>query len=217
MNEQQTQKSVSEILQELRIPEATDSVRAKLTELPFDQFLSLYEQVVDDFHGKVPGEIVSARDEVIRGYVDRQLEENGHFTIELPFKNVCKACSGTGERYLFYWVPKRKPCKYCNHGKIKVDCPKCNGTGRFITKDVDLRINVECRDCKGVGYTLKSCQNCLGSGKVKVFVPDKIKEGTPCNKCNGLGIHIPERTKTLSTPVLTAELATKIKTSNVKE
>jgi hypothetical protein len=57
----------------------------------------------------------------------------------------------------------------------------------------------------------------MGSGKIKKFVLDKVKDGTPCNKCNGLGIHIPERTKTLSTPVLTAELATKIKTSDVKK
>lgn len=219
MTEQITQDTVVELLQELRSPEATEEVRAKLSDLPFDQLLSLFEQAVDDFQGKVPNELVIARNNAIHSYVDRQLKENknGHFTINLPFKNVCKACSGAGERYLFYRLPARKPCKHCQNGKIKEECPKCKGSGRFITTDTDLRINVKCHDCGGKGYNVKACQNCTGTGKVTEFVPAKIAEGTPCDKCKGLGIHIPARTKTLSTPVLTAELATKIKTSDVKE
>lgn len=92
--------------------------------------------------------------------------------VEIPYKEVCSKCHGTGA----------KP------GTSPVTCTKCNGKGKIVYTQQSFfgqMQNVQtCPDCQGNGKIVKEkCPDCYGSGyiskrkKIEVNVPAGIDNG----------------------------------------
>lgn len=92
--------------------------------------------------------------------------------VEIPYKEVCQKCHGTGA----------KP------GTSPVTCTKCNGKGKIVYTQQSFfgqMQNVQtCPDCQGNGKIVKEkCPDCYGSGyiskrkKIEVNVPAGIDNG----------------------------------------
>ena len=93
-------------------------------------------------------------------------------TIEIPFKETCTSCSGTGARA----------------GSSPEKCPKCGGTGHITITRQSLfgmmREEQVCPDCAGKGQIIKDkCPDCKGAGykqikkKIAVKIPAGIESG----------------------------------------
>ncbi len=99
------------------------------------------------------------------------------------------------------------------------DCESCDGTGRYITEpEPDLRINVQCKTCRGMKYHKESkktqilikCKTCRGNRLVTIPVlAPSVQSTTLCRPCSGMGFVPPKPGP--NNPVLTKDLASKIK------
>lgn len=92
--------------------------------------------------------------------------------IELPYKDECKVCHGTGAK----------------EGTQPQTCSKCGGKGQVVYTQQSLfgmvRNVQTCPDCQGTGKVVKDkCSHCYGSGytnskkRVKISVPAGIDNG----------------------------------------
>lgn len=92
--------------------------------------------------------------------------------IELPLKEECEKCHGTGAK------PGTEP----------VTCSKCGGKGQVVYTSQSLfgvvRNMTTCPDCGGIGKIIKEkCPDCYGSGyitkrkKIQVSIPAGIDSG----------------------------------------
>ena len=129
--------------------------------------------------------------------VETQILENGRFTFdEIPLKDSCIHCHGTGELYKLARKAVEEPCKKCEpdkdgnpSGKRKVKCRNCKD-GRFIkgSHDKGLVINVECKTCKGTTEVLVKCRTCRGKKIFKKMVlSGELESTTKCRYCDGKG------------------------------
>jgi len=141
--------------------------------------------------------ITEAKNVVLRKMVETQILENGRFTFdEIPLKDSCIHCHGTGELYKLARKAVEEPCKKCEpdkdgnpSGKRKVKCRNCKD-GRFIkgSHDKGLVINVECKTCKGTTEVLVKCRTCRGKKIFKKMVlSGELESTTKCRYCDGKG------------------------------
>ena len=92
--------------------------------------------------------------------------------IEIPYKNVCSSCKGTGAKA----------------GTSPVTCSRCGGTGH-ITREQRTPMGIirnvgVCPDCKGTGKIIKEkCKDCGGTGytntrkRLTVKIPAGVENG----------------------------------------
>ena len=97
--------------------------------------------------------------------------------IELPLKDECNVCNGTGSQ------PGHQP----------ETCGKCAGKGQVVYTQQSLfgmaRTIQSCPDCGGSGKIIKfKCSNCAGSGYVKS--KKRIQVAVPAGIDNGQSIRI---------------------------
>jgi hypothetical protein len=163
---------------------------------------------------ELKGDLVFAKNILLRHIVINQIKTIGQFKIESPFEGTCPKCRGAGEVYKFLRKSKKVKCMKCTDGVIILDCTSCGATGRY-TKEIDegdglLHINVQCRTCKGKNIDGKSkktqvqfkCPTCRGKKQVKKFaIVEEIKSTTPCKYCEGTGIKPKRPEKVLDNPV----------------
>ena len=100
-------------------------------------------------------------------------------------------------------------------GRVVEDCLSCKGSGRYIREEAkDLRVNVQCKTCKGRKYTpgseftqvLTKCKTCKGKRKLKIpKLAPEVKSTTKCKVCSGIGFGKPKPLP--DNPVLSVELA----------
>ena len=100
--------------------------------------------------------------------------------LELPLKEECVACHGTGSQ------PGHNP----------ETCPKCNGKGQVVFTQQSLfgvvRNVQTCPECSGTGKVIKyKCTQCSGTGYVKS--KKKIQVAVPAGIDNGQSIRIREK------------------------
>lgn len=100
--------------------------------------------------------------------------------LELPLKDECVACHGTGSQ------PGHNP----------ETCPKCNGKGQVVFTQQSLfgvvRNVQTCPECSGTGKVIKyKCTQCSGTGYVKS--KKKIQVAVPAGIDNGQSIRIREK------------------------
>ncbi len=100
--------------------------------------------------------------------------------LELPLKDECVACHGTGSQ------PGHNP----------ETCPKCNGKGQVVFTQQSLfgvvRNMQTCPECSGTGKVIKyKCTQCSGTGYVKS--KKKIQVAVPAGIDNGQSIRIREK------------------------
>jgi molecular chaperone DnaJ len=69
-----------------------------------------------------------------------------------------------GEKQAFY--DRRKICEGCfGHGGEKTVCSLCGGSGRRVLSGANMRVQITCEKCQGVGESIeKKCTLCDGSG-----------------------------------------------------
>ncbi|MCR5215130.1 MAG: molecular chaperone DnaJ [Eubacterium sp.] len=99
--------------------------------------------------------------------------------IELPLKDECPVCKGTGAQ----------------PGHAPETCSKCGGKGQVVYTQQSLfgmaRTVQTCPDCNGTGKIIKyKCSNCAGSGYVKSKKTIQIK--VPAGIDNGQSIRLRE-------------------------
>jgi len=143
-------------------------------------------------HSNERGNIIQEKNELIRRWIEQQIEERGRFNLNNPFgERTCKVCGGTGEIYKFFRDVKTITCNKCKGmGNIEKPCLVCQGSGRYIKEEPPLKINVKCKFCDGLGKSYITCPVCKGRGKVKrLVIAPKIKSTTTCPSCNGLGFY----------------------------
>ncbi len=137
-------------------------------------------------------EILSAKEEkqgILCQLIIDQVAENKRF--EIPEKvfgdQTCEKCNGLGMKILFERELSVRKCLKCEDGKKQVPCKKCQN-GRFIREKGDLKINVECKFCKGTKTREVKCRTCRGSSELrKMVITPKIKSTTPCKQCREMG------------------------------
>ncbi len=91
------------------------------------------------------------------------------FTIEIPRKEICEDCDGTGAR----------------KGTRPQICPLCQGSGRVRTSQGFFSVTSTCPQCKGTGKIVKEpCFTCKGEGvvkknrKISVKIPPGVESGS---------------------------------------
>ena len=97
--------------------------------------------------------------------------------IEMPVKETCKKCNGTGAR----------------PGTSPETCPKCNGQGRVVYKQQGFFGVVQnvttCPDCGGTGkFVRDKCPDCGGSGYISVR--KKLEVKIPAGIDNGQSVRL---------------------------
>lgn len=168
---------------------------------------------------------IEAKNLLLQSLVSGQMKDRRYFEIVAPFENTCSVCKGTGETYKFERKSVLVNCHICGgtkYVKTEIECEKCHGSGRFVSKfKGGGGINVSCLKCGGAKKeTVKNiCLECEGTGKIRKAVIDhNIKSTTPCKHCKQLGFTKNKPKKQFhkkeikpANPVLTASLAEKIK------
>jgi len=175
--------SLSDCYELLSVGEETE------IEVLLGQFEALYRASSQEDPDLIPT-LVETKNTILRHIVSSQMEERRYFEIISPFENTCRGCRGTGELYRFKRKTVMVNCHVCaGNKKVKVKCPSCNGTGRYIKKwKTGGGINVTCNTCKGNKEIYIKCTECRSNGKVRKIVKDsEIESTTPCKFCNGLG------------------------------
>ena len=158
--------------------------------------------------------VVEAKNVVLRHIVSSQMEERRYFEIVSPFKNTCRGCKGSGELYRFKRKTVMVNCHVCTgKKKVRVKCPSCNGTGRYIKKwKTGGGINVTCNTCKGEKEIFIKCTECRSNGKVRKIVKDsEIESTTTCKFCDGVGFIDAKIKEAKMNTVLSADLGKAIK------
>lgn len=175
-------------------------------------------------------QVIDAKNILLRLTVEKQIEQNGKFDLQIPFANICPICKGAGETYKFFKEMVEVPCKFCDEGEVIITCPACKGTGRFVKDNGDLKINVKCKKCNKedkesgesvpvvtdketgkplIGKIKVRCRMCRGSGKFQKLVIDShIKSTTYCRSCRGKGF---TQLKEPDNPVISQDLGKVIK------
>jgi len=233
-----TAKQYSEAVNLITIDEAHKLLGIK-PDHNIETLLKSFEILVDckieNHETKDLRSLTDAKNILLRKQVENQIEETGRFDLSglVPFKDICKNCHGAGELYQFFRRSVEEDCRFCEGKKtITKTCKDCKGTGRYVKNDTDLKINVECRSCdkdpetgKPLGTKTEKCRACRGKGKFrKMRIAPKIEDTTHCRPCKGRGWKFvaperqpqPEREKNPLNPVLSADLASKIKTTMVE-
>lgn len=181
--------------------------------------------------------LTDAKNILLRHEVEQMIEADGKFSFEgiIPFETGCLSCRGTGELYKFFRQAVTEPCNKCEDGRALIPCRSCKGTTRYRKKQGNLHINVDCTRCakdsegNPMGKEYVKCRHCRGTGNYrKLTIAPKIKSTTHCRECKGRGFTLPEpppkvaKTPTVreadpDNPVLSADLASKLKNATVKE
>jgi len=171
-------------------------------------------------------QMIDAKNLLLRPEIERQVEQNGKFTLNIPFETSCTSCCGTGERYKFFKKIIEVECKFCDKGELIITCPACKGSGRYIKDTPDLKINVKCKKCNKVnektdeilvGKIKVKCRTCRGSGKFSKLVIDSyIKSTTYCKDCRGKGFRY-KKVKEPDNPVIPANIGQEIKNAVATE
>lgn len=172
---------------------------------------------------------IAAKNALMQHLVSMQMKAQRYFDITAPFENSCIACRGTGEIYKFKRKTVKVNCHICaGKRKVKVKCPTCEGSGKYLENwEEGGGLKIDCNRCNGKKEVFAKCEECNGKGKKKKMVHDhELKSTTPCKHCHQVGFtenkpsikkkkkERPGRQqKAPSNPVLSADLALKIKES----
>ena len=194
------------------------------------EVLNLFKCAYDSASSREDKEqLIESKEVIIQNLICQQIKEQRFFEIISPFETSCIICRGAGSTFKFIRKVVEVNCHICagkgkRQSKIKVECKKCKGTGRYKKRWRDGGgINVTCKFCKGEGHTNEertvNCKKCAGKGKIPKFVlSDKIESTTPCNRCKQKGFidEQPKKKKKrhqnhISNPVITGDLAAKIR------
>lgn len=146
----------------------------------------------DGLEGLDRNELLSAKEDknsVVCQLIIDQVAENKRFEIpkQVFGDQTCPKCNGLGIKILFDRELSVRTCLKCENGKKTVPCKKCQN-GRFIREKGDLKINVECKFCKGTKTREVKCRTCRGTGELrKMVITPNIKSTTPCKHCREMG------------------------------
>jgi len=155
------------------------------------EILSKFKEILKtSAHTNNDDEVILAKNIIMRNAVVSQMEEKRFFAIESPFENSCIRCKGTGELYRFNRKTVEVKCFICGGtGEVMVDCPTCNGSGRFRRSfKGGGGINVKCTRCDENHKVPADCYRCQGTKTIPKVVPAaSIKDTTPCKECDQLG------------------------------
>lgn len=196
-------------------------------------YLIEFECLIDNKEKFNIRRLTDSKNILMRDLLEKMIEEQGRFNLQdmIPFDHACTACKGTGELYLFFRKTTKVDCKFCDHGKKEIVCPTCKGARSYKVDGKDGKPeSVECARCdrgedgKPTGKATVDCRKCHGSGKFhKLVIDSKIKSTTYCRVCKGRGFLVDEddpapapkvsHERQPSNPVLTVDLAAKIKTA----
>ena len=161
-------------------------------------------------------EIIKAKNEIVQSFISAEIRLNKKFNIKdgIPFENVCRRCSGTGELYEFIKDTKMIKCRVCrgeHEGKVYKECPDC--------KNADSELEcLKCKDSGKKGHILVKCDRCKGTTKEMIHpITDKIKSTTPCKRCKGLGWKTPKEQPPPSNPVISETIGEAIKKGKADE
>jgi hypothetical protein len=195
-----------------------------------------YNLVIPKLENKTKNltKFIDAKNLLLRAQIENQVEKNGKFELNIPFRNICKNCGGTGERYRFFPKQIDVKCNKCENGELIISCPACKGTGRYVKESGNLKINVKCNKCHKinketgkkepvvfdektgnflVGKIKVKCRFCRGSGTFSKPVLDSyIRTTTPCKVCGGKGFHF-HTVKEPDNPVISQDLGKVIKSA----
>ena len=100
--------------------------------------------------------------------------------IELPLKEVCPTCNGTGA----------KP------GTAPETCSKCGGSGRVYMRQQTMfgtmQTEQACPECRGAGKIIREkCKDCRGTGYISKR--SKIEVSIPAGIDNGMSVRIRDK------------------------
>ena len=189
------------------------------------ELLSKFQQMEEDGKGSLK-QLVDSKNILLRLEVEKQVEETGKFSIEVPFETACVQCCGSGERYKFFIKAVEVDCKYCGgSGTLLIPCRACKETGIFTKPN---GAQVPCKKCNQIhpdtqkpleGQRLVKCKKCAHTGKVGKFekkvLDSKIKSTTYCKSCKGKG-YLSRKKKIkkdvqLDNPVISKTIGSQIK------
>lgn len=119
----------------------------------FAVFENLNINPIKEKRTKTENKMVEQKNLICRNQVFLQVEKTRNFNAKefIPFKNVCKKCSGFGELFRFLRSETTVKCKACKPGH---KCFVCGGTKKY--KKFPLFPAMEshniCLSCNGLGY-----------------------------------------------------------------
>lgn len=191
---------------------------------------------IDDKKTRRLKPLTDAKNILLRYFIERMIEKTGRFdmTDMIPFQESCISCKGTGELYKFFRKGETVPCKFCNtpeheaagKGYQLIPCRSCKGSGIYKPAGRDGILCTRCqKDELGnpTGKERVKCRSCQATSVYRRPVLDaKIKSTTHCRECKGRGFTLPEpdfskKKKAPRNPVITEDLASKIKSANTTE
>ncbi|MFW9871529.1 MAG: hypothetical protein ACFFG0_00295 [Candidatus Thorarchaeota archaeon] len=178
-----------------------------------------------------PKQLVDSKNLLLRLEVEKQVEETGKFSLEVPFETACVQCCGSGERYKFYIKAVEVDCKFCDGGTLIIPCRACKETGIYQKPNGE---EIPCNKCNKedsitgetlVGKKRVKCKKCAHTGKVGKFekkvLDSKIKSTTYCRACRGKG-YLSRKKKTKKShqpdnPVISKSIGAEIKKAVAQE
>jgi len=172
----------------------------------------LIEEAIKDkkFTFEYKKTLAAAYRKLAEGVCEFQIEKDGEFKTRVDFSslngivvfpnqtitgvNICKACSGIGERIKFH----KKP--------IKVQCLKCKSqayilNGEEIIVDDELILvngenkTVEPKYNRLIGRVVEDCLSCGGTGRYITDLEPDLRINVICKTCNRIIYH-PDSEKT---------------------
>jgi len=179
------------------------------------QVLSTFKELYEESNRSQRKELVGAKNLLIRTIIEKQLNKQKFFNIEVPPNfNACDACKGTGEIYRLEVISITDKCSFCNGSGIHTEeCKRCHGSGEIQGR--------KCPTCKGSKIYIfrknskrqenRDCEQCGGSGDViKLIKTGRIDIHTTCIICKGSGMK-KVRKRTLPNPVVPKDMGKIIK------
>lgn len=206
-------------------------------------FLTAFErkirQAILDKEFKFLKPYTESKSVILRSITEQMVAEHGKFNFEglIPYTEACIHCNGLGEKYKFFRETKDEDCKDCTgpehkdagKGYLFIKCRSCGGK-KVYTKGKTPKPCTRCyKDERGkpTGVERVRCRQCRGTSIfTKMVIAPKIKSTTHCHHCKGRGFVLPEPEKERETParivspanpVITEDLAAKIKSANTDE
>lgn len=194
------------------------------------ELLTRFQELEEEGIGSLK-QLVDSKNILLRQEVEKQVEEFGKFSLQIPFETACVQCCGSGERYKFYIKAVEVDCKFCEDGTLIVPCRACKETGTYIKPGGE---EVPCNKCNRedpktgellVGKRRVKCKKCAHTGKIGKFekkvLDSKIKSTTYCKACRGKG-YLSRKKKTkknnqLGNPVISETLGNQIKNAVAKD
>jgi Zn finger protein HypA/HybF involved in hydrogenase expression len=126
-------------------------------------------------------DLVNAKNVVLRSLVEKQILESGRFDLsEIPLKNRCPDCRGTGEIYKLGRRVIEEGCKKCTPSGEVIDFLG----DRFDPKTMKVSDKEEDKD-KSSGKRIVECRNCEKGRYIKGSHEAGLKINVECRTCHG--------------------------------